>query len=400
MPTIFMDYHSTTPVDPRVLDAMLPYFTERFGNAASENHAWGRDAKQSADLARAQIAHLIHCDPSEILFTSGGTESNNIALKGAAESLREKGNHIITAATEHKSVLDVVHRLEKSGMAVTILPVDSYGQVNPDDVAAAILPTTILISIMTANNEIGTIHPVSEIGAIAKARDVLFHSDAIQAAGKIPVDVQEMNVDMLSLSAHKIYGPKGIGALYVRNKNPGERPLRGEGPLRKVRLAPLFDGGFQERGLRPGTLNVPGVVGFGKAAKICSNEMPEESRRLKLLRETLKDALFRALSDIVLNGHPTDRLPNNLNISFHGIEGESLMMEIPEIALSSGSACTTSQIEPSHVLKALGMTNALAHGALRIGLGRFTTEEEVRYTADRMIKTVKKLRSMSPVLTN
>ncbi|MEK7286356.1 MAG: cysteine desulfurase family protein [Nitrospirota bacterium] len=386
MQTIFMDHHATTPVDPRVLDAMLPYFTERFGNAASRNHAWGREAQRAADFARKQIADLIHCDPSEIIFTSGGTESNNMALKGIAETYREKGNHLITAATEHKSVLDAGNRLEKNGMKVTVLPVNSFGQVCPNDVAAAILPSTILISIMAANNEIGTIQPIREIGEIAKAAGVLFHSDAIQAVGKIPVDVQEMNLDMLSLSAHKIYGPKGIGALYIRKKNP------------KVRLATLLDGGGQENGLRPGTLNVPGAVGFGKAAEICANEMPEESRRLTKMREALKETLFQGLSDVVLNGHPSDRLPNNLNISFAHIEGESLMMELKEIALSSGSACMTGQIEPSYVLKALGMTNDLAHGALRIGLGRFNTDDEVCYTGGRVIEAVKKLRRMSPVL--
>lgn len=384
---IFMDNHSTTPVDPRVLQDMLPYFTERFGNAASRNHSFGREAEKAVDCARGQIAHLIHCDPSEIIFTSGATESNNLALKGIAEAYREKGNHIITAVTEHKAILDTAKRLEKMGTEVTYLPVDSYGLIAPADVASAITPRTILISIMMANNEIGTLQPIAEIGKIAKEKGVFFHTDATQAVGKILVDVNEMGIDLLSLSAHKMYGPKGIGALYVRKKNP------------KVRLTPLFDGGGHERGFRSGTLNVPGIVGFGKACEICEQEMPKESARLAALRNALKETLFREIPDITLNGHPTKRLPNNLNISVAHVEGEALMMDMPEIALSSGSACTTGNLEPSYVLKALGISNETAYGAIRIGLGRFNTEKEVEYAGERIIASVKKLRAMSP-LTN
>jgi cysteine desulfurase len=386
MGPIFMDHHSTTPVDPRVLQEMLPYFTERFGNAASKNHSFGREAEKGVDHARGQIARLIHCDPSEIIFTSGGTESNNIALKGIAETGREKGHcHIITAVTEHKAILDTAKRLEKMGSAVTYLPVDSDGLVNPADVLTAITPRTVLISIMMANNEIGTIQPIAEIGKIAKDAGIFFHSDAAQAMGKIPVDVQEMGIDLLSLSAHKMYGPKGIGALYVRRKNP------------KVSLTPLFDGGGHERGFRSGTLNVPGIVGFGKACEVCEREMPEESARIEHLRDTLKATLFRGLSGIFLNGHPTKRLPNNLNISFAYIEGEALMIDMPEIALSSGSACTTGSLEPSYVLRALGISNEMAYSAIRIGLGRFNTEEEVEYAGGRIIASVNKLREMSPL---
>jgi len=381
---IFMDNHSTTPVDPRVLQEMLPYFTERFGNAASKNHAFGREAEKAVDRARSQIAHLIHCDPSEIIFTSGGTESDNLALKGQGVG------HIITAVTEHKAILDTAKRLETSGMEVTYLPVDSEGCVNPAHVSAAITPKTCLISIMMANNEIGTLQPIAEIGKIAKDAGIFFHSDATQAVGKIPVDVQVMGIDLLSLSAHKMYGPKGIGALYVRRKNP------------KVLLTPLFDGGGHERGFRSGTLNVPGIVGFGKACEICDQEMPTESVRLEKMRERLKTLLFQGLSNIVLNGHPTKRLPNNLNISMAYVEGESLMMDIPEIAFSSGSACTTGSLEPSYVLRALGISNEMAYGAIRIGLGRFNTEEEVEYAGGRIIASVNKLRNMSPlnVVTN
>ena len=387
---IFMDNHSTTPVDPRVLEEMLPYFTKQFGNAASRNHAFGQEAEKGVDRARGQIAHLIHCDPSEIIFTSGGTESNNIALKGIASD-REKGypsqgsGHIITCVTEHKSVLDTAKRLEKIGVEVTYLPVDSDGLVNPADVASAITPRTILISIMMANNEIGTIQPIAEIGKIAKEAGIFFHSDTTQAVGKVPVDVTAMGIDLLSLSAHKMYGPKGIGALYVRRKGP------------KVNLAPLFDGGGHERGMRAGTLNVPGIVGLGKACEICEQEMREESARLEQMREKLKKTLFEGLSEIVFNGHPTKRLPNNLNLSFAFVEGESLLLDMPEIALSSGSACTTGSMEPSHVLRALGISNEMAHCAIRIGLGRFNTAEEVEYAGGRIIASVNKLRKLSPL---
>ncbi len=381
MQPIFMDNHSTTPVDPRVLQEMLPYFSERFGNAASKNHVFGREAEKAVDRARGQVAHLIHCDPNEIIFTSGGTESDNLALKGIAE----KPGHIITVVTEHKAILDTAKRLEKTGVQVTYLPVDSDGLVNPAGVAAAIKPNTTLISMMTANNEIGTIHPIAEIGKIAKENGIFFHTDATQAAGKIPVDVQAMGIDLLSLSAHKMYGPKGIGALYVRRKDP------------KVTLSPLFDGGGHERGFRSGTLNVPGIVGLGMACEICEQEMSAESARLETMREKFKAMLFGGLSNITLNGHPEKRLPNNLNISLAYIEGEALMMDMPEIALSSGSACTTGNLEPSYVLRALGISNEMAYGAVRIGLGRFNTEKEVEYAGERIIASVNKLRKMSPL---
>jgi cysteine desulfurase len=378
MQTIFMDNHSTTPVDPHVLHEMLPYFSERFGNAASKNHTFGKEAEKAVDHAREQIAHLIHCDPSEIVFTSGATESDNLALKGQGVG------HIITAITEHKAILDTAKRLETMGTEVTYLSVDADGLVNPSDVVNAIKPNTILISIMMANNEIGTIQPIADIGKIAKERGIFFHSDAAQAVGKIHIDVQAMGIDLLSLSAHKMYGPKGIGALYVRKKNP------------KVSLIPLLDGGGHERGFRSGTLNVPGIVGFGKACEICEHGLFSESARLGHLTEKLKTILFNGISGIILNGHPIKRLTHNLNISLVGIEGEALMLDMPEIALSSGSACTTGSLEPSYVLKALGMSNEMAYSAIRIGLGRFNTEEEVAYAGERIIASVNKLRQRSP----
>jgi cysteine desulfurase len=382
---IFMDYHSTTPVDPRVLEEMLPYFTERFGNAASRNHSFGWEAEKAIDHAREQIAHLIHCDPKEIIFTSGATESDNLALKGVAEMYHEKGNHIITAVTEHKAILDTAKRLEKAGCTVTYLNVGKDGLIDPEAINAAITDKTILISIMMANNEIGVIQPVAEIGKIAKEKGVIFHCDATQGVGKIPVDVQAMGIDLMSFSAHKIYGPKGIGALYVRKKNP------------RVRIAPMLDGGGHERGMRSGTLNVPGIVGFGKACEICENEMAEEGVRLTRWREKLKDQLLKELDEVYLNGHPTQRLPQNLNLSFAYVEGESLLMGLKEIALSSGSACTTATLEPSYVLRALGVGSDLAHSSLRFGLGRFNSEEEVDYVGRRVIETVRRLREMSPL---
>ena len=382
---IFMDNHSTTPVDPRVLEAMLPYFTERFGNAASRNHSFGWEAEKGIDQAREQIAHLIHCDPKEIIFTSGATESNNLALKGVAEMYHEKGNHIITAVTEHKAILDTAKRLEKMGFEVTYLNVGTDGLIDPEAVKAAITSKTILISMMMANNEIGVIQPVAEIGKIAKEKGVIFHCDATQGVGKIPVDVQAMGIDLMSFSAHKIYGPKGVGALYVRKKNP------------RVRIAPMMDGGGHERGMRSGTLNVPGIVGFGKACEICENEMAEEGTRLTRLRDKLKDHLLKELDEVYLNGHSTQRLPQNLNLSFAYVEGESLLMGLKEIALSSGSACTTATLEPSYVLRALGVGSDLAHSSLRFGLGRFNTEEEVDYVGRRVIETVRRLREMSPL---
>lgn len=382
---IFMDNHSTTPVDPRVLEVMLPYFTEKFGNAASRNHQFGWEAEEAVENARKRLAKLIRCDAKELVFTSGATESDNLALKGVAEMYKEKGTHIITAMTEHRAVLDPGKALEKRGFQVTYLPVDKYGRVNPDDVRKAITDKTILISIMLANNEIGTIHPIAEIGKIAKERGILFHCDATQGVGKIPVDVNLMGIDLLSFSAHKIYGPKGVGALYVRKKGP------------RVRVAPQIDGGGHERGMRSGTLPVPLIVGFGKAGELCEQEMPAESKRLAALRDRLQNQIMENLDECYLNGHPTERLPHNLNISFAYVEGEALLMGVKEIALSSGSACTSATLEPSYVLRALGVGSDLAHSSIRFGLGRFTNEEEVDYTANRMVEAVTRLREMSPL---
>jgi cysteine desulfurase len=382
---IYMDYHATTPVDPRVLEAMLPYFCERFGNAASRNHSFGWSAEEAVENARAQIARLINATPKEIIFTSGATESNNLAIKGAAEMYREKGNHIITQVTEHKAVLDTCKRLEKYGYEVTYLPVQKDGRISLDELAAAITPKTILISIMYANNEIGVIQPIAEIGKLAKEKGVLFHVDGVQAVGKIPVDVQADGIHLLSLSAHKIYGPKGVGALYVRRKNP------------RVQLSALIDGGGHERGMRSGTLNVPGIVGLGMACEICQNEMAEESKRLAGLRDRLKDRLMSKLDELYINGSMEHRLPHNLNISFAFVEGESLLMGINDVAVSSGSACTSATLEPSYVLKALGVGEDLAHTSIRFGLGRFNTAEEVDYVADRVVEVVSRLRELSPL---
>jgi cysteine desulfurase len=382
---IYMDNHSTTPCDPRVVEAMLPYFTEKFGNSASRNHSFGWEAEEGVDTARKQIAKLINADSKEIVFTSGATESNNLALKGVAEMYREKGDHIITSSTEHRAVIDPTKSLEKKGVKVTYLSVDKAGTVNPDDVRNAITDKTILISIMLANNEIGTINPIQEIGKIAKEKGVLFHCDATQGVGKIPVNVQELGVDLMSFSAHKIYGPKGIGALYVRRRAP------------RVRLAPMLDGGGHERGMRSGTLPVPLIVGFGKAAELCEQEMATESVRMMALRDRLKAGIMGVMEEVYLNGHPTERLPGNLNISFAYVEGEALLMGVKEIALSSGSACTSATLEPSYVLRALGVGSDLAHSSIRFGIGRFTTEEEVDYTIDRMLKAVNHLREMSPL---
>ncbi len=383
---IFLDNHSTTPMDPRVLDTMLPYFCEKFGNAASRNHPFGWEAEEAVERARQQIAQLIHADAKELVFTSGATESDNLALKGVLEMYKEKGDHIITSATEHRAVLDTAKGLEsKKGVKVTYLPVDKYGMVNPDDVRNAITDKTVLISIMLANNEIGTINPIKEIGKIAKEKGILFHCDATQGVGKIPVNVQEMGIDLMAFSAHKIYGPKGVGALYVRKKAP------------RVRLAPIIDGGGHERGMRSGTLPVPLIVGFGKACELCEQEMPAESVKLAGLRDRLQDGIMKHLDEVYLNGHPTQRLPHNLNISFAYVEGESLLMGVKEIALSSGSACTSATLEPSYVLRALGVGSDLAHSSIRFGLGRFNTAEEVDYTAKRIIEIVTKLREMSPL---
>lgn len=383
---IFMDNHSTTPMDPRVLEAMLPYFVEKFGNSASRNHAFGWEAEEAVENARKQIAHLIHADSKEIIFTSGATESDNLAIKGVVEMYHEKGDHIITSSTEHRAVLDTCKALEsKRGVKVTYLPVDKAGMVSPEDVRNAITEKTILITIMMANNEIGTINPVKAIGKVAKEKGILFHCDATQGVGKIPVDVQEMGIDLMSFSAHKLYGPKGIGALYVRKKAP------------RVRIAAQMDGGGHERGMRSGTLPVPLIVGFGKAVELCEQEMSTESQRLSAMRDRLQTGITSKLEEVYLNGHPTERLPNNLNLSFAYVEGESLLMGLKEIALSSGSACTSATLEPSYVLRALGVGSDLAHSSIRFGLGRFNTEEEVDYVARRIIEVVTKLREMSPL---
>ena len=382
---IYMDNHSTTQCDPRVVDAMLPYFTEKFGNSASRNHSFGWEGEEGVDYARKQIAKLINADAKEIVFTSGATESDNLALKGVVEMYKEKGDHIITSSTEHRAILDAAKSLEKRGAKVTYLPVDKFGMVNPEDIRNAITDKTILISVMLANNEIGTINPVKEIGKIAKEKGVLFHCDATQGVGKIPVDVQDMGIDLMSFTSHKIYGPKGVGALYVRRKAP------------RVRLVPMIDGGGHERGMRSGTLPVSSIVGFGKAVELCAQEMAEETIRTKVLRDRLHEGIASALEEAYLNGHPTERLPGNLNISFAYVEGEALLMGVKEIALSSGSACTSATLEPSYVLRALGVGSDLAHSSIRFGIGRFTTAEEVEYTIDRMVKAVNHLREMSPL---
>lgn len=382
---IYLDNHATTPVDPRVVDAMLPYFTQHFGNAASRNHSFGWEAEQAVETARKQIADLIGANPKEIIFTSGATESNNLAIKGVAEMYAEKGKHVITAATEHKAVLDTCKKLEKQGYQVTYMALQPDGLIDLDKLRAAITPQTTLVSIMYANNEIGVVQPIAEIGKICKERGVLFHTDGVQAVGKIPVDVIKDNVDLLSMSAHKMYGPKGVGALYVRRKNP------------RVQITAQMDGGGHERGMRSGTMNVPAIVGFGKAAELCRLEMAEESKRIEFLRDRLRAKLEKELDETFINGNMEHHLPNNLNMSFAYVEGESLLMGINDIAVSSGSACTSATLEPSYVLKALGIGDDLAHTSIRFGLGRFTTEEEVDYAAERMIDTVKKLRELSPL---
>ena len=383
---IYLDNHATTPMDPHVLEKMLPYFIENFGNAASRNHPFGWKAEEAVDKARHQIASIIGASDKEIIFTSGATESDNLAILGVAEMYKDKGNHIITCVTEHKAVIDPCKHLEETGQCtVTWLPVDKFGQIRLDDLRAAITDKTILISIMHANNEIGTLQPIAEIGKIAHEKGILFHTDAVQSVGRVPVNVDSMNIDLLSLSAHKIYGPKGIGALYVRRRNP------------RVRLSPIVFGGGHERGMRSGTLNVPGIVGFGEACEIAQREMATESERVKNLRERLHSGLKAKLDELYLNGHPIERLPGNLNISFAFVEGEALMMGIKELAVSSGSACTSASLEPSYVLRATGVTEDLAHTSIRFGLGRFTTEAEVDYAIDRTIKEVQRLRDMSPL---
>src|SRR5256886_6000281 len=382
---IYMDNHATTPVDPRVLDAMMPYLTNQFGNAASRNHQFGWEAEQAVEQGRKQIADLIGADPREIVITSGATESDNLAVKGVAWMYREKGDHIITCVTEHKAILDTCKHLEKDGYRITFLPVDNKGLVDLDDLKDPITEKTILISIMTANNEVGVVQDIKEIGKIARERGVLFHTDAVQAAGKIPFNVNEMNVDIASLSAHKFYGPKGVGALYVRRRNP------------RVLLTPIIDGGGHERGMRSGTLNVPGIVGFGKAAELCRQDMATESERLRGLRDYLNEKLHKNLDQLYINGSMEHRLPHNLNISFAYVEGESLLMGINDVAGSFGAPCTSASLEPSYVLKALGAGDDLAHSSIRFGLGRWTTEEEVDYVADKLTTVVTRLREMSPL---
>jgi len=382
---IYLDNHATTPMDPRVLDVMIPYFTEKFGNPASRNHSFGWEAELAVEKARKQIADLIGATPKEIIFTSGATESNNLAIKGVAEMYAERGNHIITAATEHKAVLDTCKHLEKRGCRVTYLPLQQNGLVDLEQLRAAMTEKTILVSIMYANNEIGVVQPVQEIGKMCRERGILFHTDAVQAVGKIPVDVNKDNIDILSLTGHKLYGPKGVGALFVRRKNP------------RVQLTAQIDGGGHERGMRSGTLNVPGIAGLGEACELANKEMVVESARLRALRDRLKDRLMGALDEVYINGSMEHRLPHNLNISFAYVEGESLLMGINDIAVSSGSACTSATLEPSYVLKALGAGDDIAHSSIRFGIGRFNTQEEVDYAADKVIDVVNKLRELSPL---
>ena len=381
---IYMDNHATTPVDPRVVEAMLPYFTEVFGNAASRSHSFGWTAEKAVELARDQVGALIGASGKEIVWTSGATESDNLAIKGAAEFNRDRGNHIITAQTEHKAVLDTCKRLEKDGFDVTYLPVEQDGRVNPATLRAAMTDKTILVSIMLANNEIGCVNPIEELGAIVKERGAIFHVDAVQGVGKIPFDVNAARVDLASLSAHKMYGPKGVGALYVRRKP-------------RVRITAQIDGGGHERGMRSGTLNVPSIVGFGKAAELCGAEMVSEGKRLFALRERLREGIQSQVTDTFVNGSMEHRLPGNLNISFAYVEGEAMLMGLKDVAVSSGSACTSASLEPSYVLRAVGVEEEMAHTSIRFGLGRFNTEEEVDYVTKLVVGKVNKLRELSPL---
>jgi len=378
---IYLDNHATTPVDERVLGTMLPYFKGQFGNAASRTHTFGWDAEDAVDKAREQIANLINAQPKDIIFTSGATESDNLAIKGVVAAA--KNPHIITQATEHHAVLDPCRALERHGVEITIITVDQYGVVTPGAVAEAITENTALVSIMTASNEIGTLQTISEIGAICRDKDIYFHTDAAQSIGKLPIDIEAMDIDLLSISAHKLYGPKGIGALYVRS-----RP--------RVRLIGQMDGGGHEKGMRSGTLNVPGIVGLGEACEIAQKEMDSEAKKCQQLRDYLQERLFSALDQIVLNGHPEQRLPGNLNISFASVEGESLLMGLRDIALSSGSACTSASLEPSYVLKAVGVSDDMAQSSIRFGIGRFNNEQEIDYAAKRVIEEVNRLREISP----
>ncbi len=381
---IYMDYHATTPVDPRVLETMLPYFGQEFGNAASKSHVFGWRAEEAVESAREQVAKLIGASAKEIVWTSGATESDNLAVKGAAHFYQSKGKHLVTTRIEHKAVLDSCHALEREGWEVTFLDVGKDGIVDPEAVRKAIRKETVLVSVMHSNNEVGTVQPVEEIGRITREAGVLFHCDAVQGIGKMPFDVENANVDLVSLSAHKMYGPKGVGALYVRRKP-------------RVRLVPVIDGGGHERGFRSGTLNVPGIVGFGKAAALAAAEQGEEATRVTRLREKLRTGILTGLDLVTVNGSLDRRLPGNLNLSFAYVEGEALMMAIKDVAVSSGSACTSASLEPSYVLKAMGISDDLAHSSIRFGLGRFTTEEEVDYVAKLVVQKVKKLREMSPL---
>lgn len=381
---IYMDYHATTPLDPRALEAMMPYLREEMGNAASKSHVFGWRAEEAVEEARASVARLIGASPKEIVWTSGATESDNLAVKGAARFHASKGRHLVTCKTEHKAVLDSMHALEREGFEVTALDVAPDGRLDPEAVRAALRPDTVLVSVMHANNEVGVVQPVEAIGAITRAAGVLFHCDAVQSVGKIPFDVEKVNADLVSLSAHKMCGPKGVGALYVRRKP-------------RVRLVPLIDGGGHERGLRSGTLNVPGIVGMGKAAELAMAEMAEEAARVLRLRERLRRGIEDGLDLVTVNGSLEHRLPGNLNVSFAYVEGEALMMAIKDVAVSSGSACTSASLEPSYVLRAMGVSDDLAHGSIRFGLGRFTTEEEVDHVVRLVVEKVKKLRDMSPL---
>ena len=379
---IYMDHHATTPVDARVLEVMLPYFTEVFGNAASKDHEFGYLANQAVEKAREQVAALINARPDEIIFTSGATESDNLALFGVAERYADQGDHMITCVTEHKAILDAGKHLEQLGKRVTYLRVDQSGQIDLDELRAAITPKTILISIMAANNEIGTIAPLAEIGAIARAHGVLFHSDAVQAAGHVPIDVQKMKIDLLSLTAHKLYGPKGVGVIYVRRSNP------------RVRLAPLIYGGGHERGMRSGTLNVPGIVGFGAAAELAKREMSAESKRMRKLTELLLAGLRERIDGLTLNGHPTERLPHNLNIYIPGVESRAFIAGLKDLAIATGSACTSASVEPSHVIMALGFGEQRAHGSLRFGLGRGNDQQQVEHALELVARRVEQLRRL------
>jgi cysteine desulfurase len=381
---VYLDNQAATPLDPRVLEAMMPYLTGAYGNAASRSHSFGWVAEKAVEAARRRVAELAGATAREIVFTSGATESINLALKGAAEAYGAQGRHIVTAATEHRAVLDTCMRLEKNGFRVTVLPVGSDGRVDPEAVAAALLPETILVSIMYANNEIGTVNPVREIGALCHARGVLFHCDAVQAFGKIPVQVDGGHIDLMSLSAHKLYGPKGAGALYVRRRNP------------RVQLAAQIDGGGHEYGWRSGTLNVPGIAGFGAACAFCAAEMADEAMRLGALRDRLQALITAGLDRVTVNGSTSHRLPHNLNLSFDGVDSAALLVALPDLALSSGSACTSATAGPSHVLRAIGLSAERARSSVRFGLGRFTTDEEIEYAAGRVVAAVRKLRRQSP----